>query len=57
MYCPAARFVGAEKFLPHQRGKRFLESERAVRPRDRDLLMQMLQRVLSDVLPRAIADH
>ena len=41
----------------HQPRQRLLERKRALLARDRDLLMQMLQRVLADVLARAVADH
>ena len=41
----------------HQPRQRFFERERPLLARQRHLLMQMLQRVLANVLPRAVADH
>src|SRR5688572_2039893 len=57
MYGSSARFGGSHKLLPDQRCKGFLKRERSIRARDGDLLMQVLQRILADMLPRAIADH
>src|ERR1043166_694085 len=52
-----ARLVPIQRAGLHQPGQRFLEAERPRLPRNRDLLMQVLQRVLAQVLPRAVADH
>jgi hypothetical protein len=47
---PAVDEVALDQF-----GERLLERERSVLARDRDFLMQVLQRVLPDVLAGAVA--
>jgi hypothetical protein len=50
------RILTAEFLLEHQLSQGLFHRERSLLPGDRDLLMQMLQRVLSDVLSRPIPD-
>ena len=54
---PAVRLAPVDQALAHQPRQRFLERERPVLARDGDLLVQVLQRVLANVLARAVADH
>ena len=51
------RIMSLDRATLHEVRERFLERDRTVPPRDRDLLMQVLQRVSADVLTRAVADH
>ena len=53
---PRPRFVGLQRTLTDQLREAFLEGKRPGASRDGDLLVEMLQRVLPDVLPRAVAD-
>ena len=57
MDSPPARFRRSDKFLPDQKRKRVLKRERSLCAGDGDLLMDVLQRVLADVLSRAVSDH
>ena len=50
MHRARAGLVKAEHAAPHELRQALLEGERAVSPRDRDLLVQVLQRVLPDML-------
>jgi hypothetical protein len=43
--------------VPNQRHKRFFQSERAPFLGKRDLLMEVLQIVSANVMPRAISNH
>jgi len=57
MYRAATCLRQRNKLLPDENGKRFLESKRTIRTSDGDFLMQVLQRILANVLSRSIADH
>src|SRR5688572_9820971 len=57
MYGAAACFLNRQQPLPDQRRKRFLKCERAIWTRDRDLLVQVLKRVLASMLACAITNH
>jgi hypothetical protein len=52
-----ARFVRGDQSLPHELRERLFERDRPVALRDRNLLMQMLQRVLANVLAAAVPNH
>ena len=52
-----ARIVCRNQPFVDELRERFLERDRAAALGDRDLLMQMLQRVLADVLARAVPNH
>ena len=46
-----------DKTAPDEIGQAFLDRDGALLPRDRDFLMQVLERVPADVLPGTVADH
>src|SRR5579862_9451420 len=50
------RVLAIDEAALHELGQRLLERERSLLARDRDLLVQVLQRVLAHVLARAVAD-
>ena len=52
-----AGFLDRDQPAPHQLGQRLLERVGAVAAGDRDLLVQVLQRVLAHLLPGAVAHH
>jgi hypothetical protein len=52
-----ARLVRIDRAHFNELCERLLERERARLPRDRDLLMQMLQRIRANVLPRPVVHH
>src|SRR5688500_2921027 len=54
---PRQRVLVLDQLLADETRQRFLQRDRSLPARDRDLLMQVLQRVLADVLACAVADH
>lgn len=53
----SSRLFDGQQLLPYERRERLFKRERPAGPRDRDFLMQMLERVLANVLPSAVTDH
>jgi hypothetical protein len=52
-----ARLVPIDRADLDELCQRLLEAKRSRLPCDRDLLLQMLQRILANVLPRSVAHH
>jgi len=57
MYRPASRFGQRQELLANQDRQGFFKRKRSTRAGNRDLLMQVLQGILANVLPRALSDH
>src|SRR6476619_4503156 len=57
MYRSPARIRSRYKSLVHEKCHGLFKRERSIRPRDRNLLMEVLKSILADVLPGTVADH
>src|SRR5258706_2823504 len=57
MYRTCSRIFDVQEAPSHELRQGFFEGERAVTAGNRDLLMEVLQRVLADVLTCTVPDH
>src|SRR5215204_3051175 len=57
MHRARVRLSTIDETVAYQAGERLLDGEGTALPRDRDLLMQVLQCIPSNVLARTVTDH